>query len=346
MLDISGLTAEHQGVAVVRDFDLTLGAGEIVAVLGPSGGGKTTLLRAIAGLHRPAAGRIVLRDHDITRLAPEHRRIGFVPQEGALFEHLSVAANVGYGLRRRGSSRLERNSRIDTMLRLVALEGLASRFPHELSGGQQQRVAVARALSVSPHLVLLDEPFSALDAGLRLELRQEISALLRSQRVGALLVTHDQEEALSLSDRVVLMNEGRLVQQGRPADVYEHPATSWAATFLGDATLLPAVAGGAYADSALGRVPLQRMTHGACLLLFRPSQIEAVRSHPGEVRGARGTVAMTRYQGDALLTEVRLESGPTVLCRTAPGSPDAQPGASLELTVSDPVWPMAPEAGP
>ncbi len=273
-------------VAALRGVDFTVQRGSFAAILGPSGCGKSTLLKIIAGIDRQDAGEVWLAGRQLAgqdvHLPPERRDIAIVPQEGALFPHLSVADNVGFGLRTNRLSpraRRERNDRISEMLELVGLADYARRRPEELSGGQQQRVALARALAPSPKLVLLDEPFSALDAGLREELRVEVRDLLARTGTTAILVTHDQEEALSLADRVAVMRNGQVVQVGSPLEIYTRPADPSIARFVGDAVLLPAhieTGTTAVAACALGRLPVceacQAMGRGPCTLMLRPEQ--------------------------------------------------------------------------
>lgn len=236
MLEVRGLAKRFGSVVAVEDFSLAVPVGEILALLGPSGCGKTTVLRIVAGLERPDAGRVFLAGRDATDWPPEKRGVGLVFQSYALFPHLSVGANVAYGLRfRRG----ERKRRVRELLELVGLAGYERRRPHQLSAGQQQRVALARALAPEPRVLLLDEPLSALDAALRKGLRAELRALLGKLRITALYVTHDQEEALALADRVAVMREGRLEQLAPPEELYAKPCTPFVASFLGRANLWP-----------------------------------------------------------------------------------------------------------
>jgi ABC-type Fe3+/spermidine/putrescine transport system ATPase subunit len=221
------------GVAALDDVSFDIARGECVALLGPSGCGKTTTLRVLAGFEVPDAGAVAIGGRDMRGVPTFERPIGLVFQDYALFPHMTVSENVEYGLKRRGVPRQERAERRAEMLRLVRLGGLETRRPAELSGGQQQRVALARALAPRPALLLLDEPLSNLDARLRHDLRQELRAILRTAETTTLMVTHDQEEALAMSDRIVLMNRGRTEQIGSPAEVYAHPATRFAASFLG-----------------------------------------------------------------------------------------------------------------
>jgi putative spermidine/putrescine transport system ATP-binding protein len=226
---------------VVKDVDLSFGRGEFVSLLGPSGCGKTTILRMIAGFERPSAGRIHVDGADITDLNPNQRNIGMVFQAYALFPNMNVADNIGFGLKVKGVPRDKRQARVAEMLSLIGLGGYEQRFPFELSGGQQQRVALARALAPSPRMLLLDEPLSALDAKIRVSLRQQIREIQRELGITTVFVTHDQEEALSISDRIVVMNAGRVEQVGQPFEIYNRPATKFVATFVGHLNTLNAV---------------------------------------------------------------------------------------------------------
>ncbi|HEY0698112.1 MAG TPA: ABC transporter ATP-binding protein, partial [Micromonospora sp.] len=253
---VRGATKRFGSTTALAGVDLRVPSGSLTAVLGPSGCGKTTLLRCVAGFERLDAGEIAIDGHPVAsasvHVPPQRRRVAVVPQEGALFPHLTVAGNVGYGLDRAG----RRGGRVDEVLDLVGLAGLGGRMPHQLSGGQQQRVAVARALAPRPSPVLMDEPFSALDAGLRTGLRQDIRAALRADGATAILVTHDQGEALSTADQIAVMRDGLLIQSGAPADVYRAPADPWVAAFVGDAVLLPGTPDGAAARTPLGPIPV------------------------------------------------------------------------------------------
>ncbi|HET7055855.1 MAG TPA: ABC transporter ATP-binding protein [Thermomicrobiales bacterium] len=301
-------------VQALRGVDLTIGQGSLTAILGASGCGKSTLLKIIAGIERQDRGEITLAGLQIAadgmHTPPEQRDIGIVPQEGALFPHLSVAGNIGFGLRSwRGNpvslrARRERGRRVDELLDLVGLAGYGNRRPDELSGGQQQRVALARALAPSPKLILLDEPFSALDAGLRAELRLEVRDLLRRAGTTSILVTHDQEEALSLADHVSIMRDGVVVQSGSPHEIYTRPADPTVASFVGDAVLLPAMIDGGHAEMAvceLGCVAVcascRWLGRGPCTLMVRPEQVVLdADGLPGRILG------FTFYGHDTMIT--------------------------------------------
>jgi iron(III) transport system ATP-binding protein len=288
-------------VEVLRGVDLDIAEGSVSAVLGPSGCGKTTLLRVIAGFEAADAGTVELGGREVVGPAgqapPEQRRVGFVPQEGALFPHLDVAGNVGFGL-----SRAERRSgRVDEVLALVGLAGYARRMPHELSGGQQQRVALARALAPEPALVLLDEPFSALDTGLRATVREEVRSALRAAGATAVLVTHDQEEALSMADLVAVLAGGRVAQAAAPDTLYRAPADLGVARFVGEAVVLAARAERGVAPSALGVLTLRPGAGaGSGTVVIRPEQI-VVRPHPAPEDVVARVVGSTYFGHDALV---------------------------------------------
>ncbi len=336
MLAAHGLTKSFSSTQVLNGLDLAVEDGSLTAVLGPSGCGKTTLLRLLAGFERPDAGSVRLDDRELSgpaaHVAPERRRIGLVPQEGALFPHLSVAANIGFGLPRR-----QRAGRVAELLGLLDLEGLGDRHPHQLSGGQQQRVALARALAPTPEVILLDEPFDALDAGLRAQVRSEVRAALRQTGTTGLIVTHDQEEALSLADRVAVMRDGRIVQAGPPRVLYAEPADLGVALFLGDAVVLDAEIAGDRAVTALGDLAVAKppSTSGSALAVLRPEQLRCLPLDAGR-DGARGTVISVDYYGHDGTARVRLGGGVEVSVRAA-GHLLAAPGAEVEVLVEGPA---------
>lgn len=232
-LKIENITKSFKDTQVVKGVDLAFNKGEFVSLLGPSGCGKTTILRMIAGFEMPTTGSIKVEGKDITDLPPNRRKIGMVFQAYALFPNMTVGDNIGFGLKIAGMPRAEREARIEEMLKLIGLAGYGKRYPFELSGGQQQRVALARAIAPRPTMLLLDEPLSALDAKVRVRLREEIRAIQRELGITTVFVTHDQEEALSISDRIVVMNAGNVEQFGTPFEIYNRPQTRFAATFVG-----------------------------------------------------------------------------------------------------------------
>lgn len=308
MLEARALTKAFHGHTVLDHIDLELAQGSLTAIVGASGCGKTTLLRLIAGFETPDAGTIAIAGRQVasaTSAVPPHRRsVGYVAQDGALFPHLTVGQNVAYGLS--GTARRSAvRTRVAELLETVSLEpSLASRRPHQLSGGQQQRVALARALAREPDLMLLDEPFSALDTGLRASTRKAVAGLLTRAGVTTLLVTHDQEEALSVADQVAVMRDGRFTQVGTPEQVYRQPVDRFTAEFLGDCITLPCTVSANLADSALGRIPVTA-DDGPGTLVLRPEQLVAtVVSDSGQLElDGLGTVIATEFLGhDVLLT--------------------------------------------
>ena len=239
-LALQGVSKSFGGVPALLPLDLSLPEGELLAVLGPSGCGKTTTLRIVAGFEAPDAGTVRIGGRDVTRLPPNKRGLGMVFQNYSLFPHMSVAENVGFGLRMRGEDAATRAARVQAMLDLVRLDGMGARSVHELSGGQQQRIALARALAPGPRILLLDEPLGALDKNLREGMQFELRQIQRQMGITSILVTHDQEEALTMSDRVAVMQGGRIVQAGPPKEVYDTPRTLFVAEFLGTANVLEA----------------------------------------------------------------------------------------------------------
>jgi iron(III) transport system ATP-binding protein len=319
-LSIVGLRKSFGDSPVLNGLDLEVPTGSLTAVLGPSGCGKTTLLRLLGGFERADGGSIrldgkVLSD-ERTHLAPERREIGFVPQEGALFPHLDVAANVGFGLPR--SQR--RSGRVEELLELVDLGGMAKRLPHQLSGGQQQRVALARALAPAPAVVLLDEPFDALDAGLRAQVRADVRAALREADATALLVTHDQEEALSLADFVAVMRGGHIVQATDPQTLYRDPVDADVAGFVGEAILLSGRLDGGVAETSLGRLPIRGPAGaltGEATVMLRPEQIACQPASASDP--VQGRVLSTEFYGHDATARIVLTAatGEEILARAA-----------------------------
>ncbi len=288
-VQLQGLRKTFASTVAVERFDLTVADGEFVALLGPSGCGKTTVLRMIAGIATPDDGEVAFGDRRVEALAPERRNVGLVFQSYALFPHMSVFDNVGFGLRMRSRPRSEIRRRVGEALALVDLAPLGNRYPRELSGGQQQRVALARALVIEPDVLLLDEPLSNLDAKLREQLRDDIRGLQRRLGMTAIYVTHDQSEAMALADRVVLMNAGRIVEAGTPRDLYRQPAHRFTAEFLGHTNILRGVAANGHIRFPWGEVAVvvtgPRGPGGEVLLSVRPEdlKLKVLANGPGRV---------------------------------------------------------------
>jgi iron(III) transport system ATP-binding protein len=335
-LTVHGVVKSYGKVTALSGVDLSVPSGVLAAVLGPSGCGKTTLLRCVAGFERLDAGEVAVGERRVAgpggHTPPERRRVAIVPQEGALFPHLSVAGNVGYGLDRAA----RRSGRVDEVLAMVGLAGFGDRMPHQLSGGQQQRVAVARALAPRPPLVLLDEPFSALDAGLRAEVRRDVREALRADGATAVLVTHDQGEALSMADQVAVMRDGRIVQTGTPAQVYGGPVDAWVADFVGDAALLPGTVHNGVVATPLGELATTGAVPGAATVLLRPEQVE-VLTEPA-AGAVTAVIARKDFFGHDALLGLRLDDGVHVSARVFDAA--AQPlaaGQRVGLRVRGPV---------
>lgn len=308
-LVVRGVTKDFEGELVLRGVDLTVEKGSSVTLLGPSGCGKTTLLRAIAGLERPDRGTISLGGKTLangdTFVAPERRRIGMVFQDWALFPHLDVSANVSYGLPKATENR---SAIIEETLDMVGLSGFGQRMPSTLSGGEQQRVAIARAIAPRPDALLLDEPFSNLDAGLRATVRSDTRALLRELEMTTLFVTHDQGEAFVLGDEVAVMKDGVIRQQAPPGVLYSTPIDPWVAAFVGEANLLLADADGETARTVLGPIPLASQSFGKHTVLLRPEQIYLAPGSSGEVRSVEFYGHDCSYRVDVDGTEIIVRS--------------------------------------
>jgi putative spermidine/putrescine transport system ATP-binding protein len=331
-LSASGLTKAFGPARAVTGFSLAVADGEYVALLGPSGCGKTTVLRMIAGITRPDAGEIRLSGQRIDALPPERRNIGLVFQSYALFPHMTVERNVAFGLRMRGVTAADVARRVTAALALVDLGGLGARYPRELSGGQQQRVALARALAIEPQVLLLDEPMSNLDAKLREQLRDELRALQRRLGITTIHVTHDQAEALALADRVVVMNDGRIVEDGTPRALYSSPRTRFAAEFLGHTNIIPATLVGGHVvapwGQPLGPAPLlPGWVEGRSLTLsVRPEDLTLSPRPDGP-----GRVVDATFLGAGVETCVAV--GDMMLrCRSAGrGAVDLPPGSPVAI---------------
>ena len=345
LLSVSGLSKRFARGAppVIENVNFSVDEGEIFALLGPSGCGKTTTLRIIGGFERPDEGRIVLNGSELSgpgrHVAAEKRGIGIVFQDYALFPHLSVTQNVAFGVRR--VSRSERLRRVEDVLRVVGLSGYGARRPGELSGGQQQRVAIARTLAPNPPLVLLDEPFSNLDALLRQATRQEIRAVLKRAGMTAVLVTHDQEEALSFADRVAVMRGGHIEQVGTPEQVYHRPRTLFVAQFLGRTNLFLSDAEGEVAITPIGRVRLNRRASGSVLLALRPEHLTI--ESPGTIgTGPCGKIIRREFKGHDITFLIHV-SGTEVLVHTDNRMPFV-PGDRVHVRALEPAVVLESEA--
>ncbi len=333
-IEAAGVRKAFGDVLAVDDGAVTVAPGELVALLGPSGSGKTTLLRVIAGLEVPDAGTVAIDGRPVAGpqvwVEPERRRVGMVFQDGALFPHLTVAANVGFGEPAAG--------RVEECLRLVGLHDRARSYPHELSGGERQRVALARALAPEPDVILLDEPFASLDATLRVALREEVAAILRSAGASALLVTHDQQEALSLADEVVVMRHGRIEQAGTPEDLYDHPVSRWVAEFLGDAEVLAGSVTAGTVRCALGTFAAPGVGDGPAEVVVRPESLVVTGIPDGALPDAavRARVVHRTFFGHDHLLELELDGGTAIQSRGR-GADRWKDGQAVLVRVDGPV---------
>ncbi len=312
-LELTGIHKKFGKQFAVQDFNLEVQKGEFISFLGGSGCGKTTTLRMIAGFELPTAGQIRIADRDVSNVAPNRRQVGMVFQNYALFPNMNVIQNVAFGLKVAGVAPKSRSERAEKLLKMVHLDGFQTRFPHQLSGGQQQRVALARALAIEPQVLLLDEPLSALDAKIRLKLRQEIRALQQELGITTIYVTHDQEEALSLSDRIVVMKDGRIEQVGTPAEIYHHPASLFVASFIGTLNRLAAEVaepeGGKLAVAGQPVTTTGALSHkrGARVSLgLRPERLTLKRENANE-NCLSGILAHVNLLGAVVRLSVRID---------------------------------------
>lgn len=330
-VQVERLCKRYGAVRAVDEMTFAVAPGQVLGLLGASGCGKTTALRLIAGVERPDRGSVVLGDRIVAGpgvyVPPERRQVGMVFQDYALFPHLDVAANVAFGLARSPT----RAARVAAALALVGLAGLERRWPHELSGGQQQRVALARALAPRPQVLLLDEPFSNLDAALRVHVRGEVRAILAEAGVTAIFVTHDREEALSLADVVAVVEEGRILQLAAPELLYREPESAAVALAVGDGDLVEGLAAGARARCELGDVPLAQPADGPVRLLLRPEIVDLEAAAEG-----MATVVERQFLGPSLLLTVRLPSGACLRARLPAERPFAV-GARAAVRLRQPV---------
>jgi putrescine transport system ATP-binding protein len=349
-LQIQNVVKDFSGVKAVNDVSVDIGKGEIFALLGSSGCGKSTLLRMLAGFETPTAGRIVLGGRDLATLPPYERPMNMMFQSYALFPHLSVWENIAFGLKREGLPRAQIAERVDTMLKLVQLEKFGQRKPHQLSGGQQQRVALARSLAKQPQLLLLDEPLGALDKKLREQTQIELVNIIESVGVTCVMVTHDQEEAMTMASRIAIMSEGRFLQVGAPGDIYETPATRFVADFIGNVNLMD------------GRLTVDEVDHCviscadcshlvghgitgsegmAATVALRPEKITLSRDQPASAPGqagthnqVRGTIEEMSYFGSFTVYRLKLASGAMLKVSQA----NTQRHRDDALTWGDPAW--------
>jgi len=314
----------------LRDIDLAIAAGEYVTLLGPSGCGKTTLLSVLGGFVEPAKGRVLIGGHDMTKVQPARRPTTTVFQDYALFPHMSLRDNVGFGLRMAGAPKAERHRRANEMLALVGLVGAADKRPHELSGGQRQRVALARALAVKPDVLLLDEPLGALDLKLRRAMQDELKTIQRQVGTTFVHVTHDQEEAMAIADRIVVMNAGRIEDEGSPERIYRRPRTLFAADFMGEMNHIPCRAEQGVIETPFGNLPAVDMRPGAAVLCLRP---EAIREGEGPIRIGPATVRDAAFFGTHARAHLVPEASPDlVLVAHLPPGRLPLPGETLVLS--------------
>ncbi|MDQ2649700.1 MAG: ABC transporter ATP-binding protein [Actinomycetota bacterium] len=334
-IEATGISKSFGSTAAVRAAGVTVEPGQLVALLGPSGSGKTTLLRTIAGLEVPDAGTVTINGRVVvgpgTWVEPEQRRVGMVFQDGALFPHLTVEANVAFGEPAAG--------RVQSCLELVGLADRARSYPHELSGGERQRVALARALAPEPDVVLLDEPFAALDATLRVALREDVARILGEAGASALIVTHDQQEALSLADVVVVMRDGRVEQVGSPEELYGSPASTWVAGFLGEAVVLRGTADNGHVSCELGTFPNPSGLQGEVDVVLRPESVSlrSIDAVTGDTAAlATATVRSRSYFGHDQLVRLTLPSGDEIQSRGG-GAAAWHAGQTVGVVVDGPV---------
>ena len=340
LLEIHGLQKKFALSTAVEHFELDVARGEFISFLGPSGCGKTTTLRMIAGFEQPSAGTIRIEGTDITYRPPNRRNVGMVFQSYALFPNMTVADNVGFGLKIAKRPSAEIATRVKEMLELIHLPAMGNRFPYQLSGGQQQRVALARALAIQPKVLLLDEPLSALDAKIRVALRNEIRAIQRKLGITTIYVTHDQEEALSLSDRIVVMRDGRVEQIGNPFEIYNFPRTSFVASFVGTLSILR----GQVADPGRGAIVVdgQEIVAARGLEQARAGEARAVALRPeivslhdsaGNGNRMRGTVEDVNFLGSIVRIRVRFgENAVSLDTFNNPASAPPKPGQAVTVS--------------
>lgn len=335
---VENVAQDFGAFAALRDVSLDIRPGELVALLGPSGSGKTTLLRVIAGLNAPDRGHVYFDGADATNLPVQDRRVGFVFQNYALFKHMSVADNIAYGLnvrpRRARPSRADIEARVAELLQFVQLDGLGGRFPAQLSGGQRQRVALARALAIEPRVLLLDEPFGALDARVRKDLRRWLREVHKQTGLTTVFVTHDQDEAMELADRVVVLNEGRIEQIGAPEDLYDRPASPFVISFVGEAVALPVTIAAGHVDFAGRelRIDTHGLRSGPAKVYFRPADIAVATQGRGEIEGR---VESLRRTPAGVRATIAIEGYDQTLEIDSPVDGAASPGDRIPLSLGN-----------
>jgi ABC-type Fe3+/spermidine/putrescine transport system ATPase subunit len=314
---VIGLSKRFGETSVLENISFDVAEGEVLVLLGASGSGKTTILRIIAGLEMPYTGKVILHGKDVTELPARERGVGVIFQSYALFPKMTVEKNIGYGLRIRKRKRKEIKQTVNELLKLVQLEEHRKKYPSQLSGGQQQRVAIARTLAYKPEVLLFDEPFGALDTQTRVHLRREIRALLRKVNVPSIFITHDQEEALELGDRVAVLNKGHIEQLGTPYEIYNHPATEYVATFLGAANILEATVKNGSLEVGTAQLPItvdqDKFENGDCVkIVFRPEDVVLSKSdfvRPGASRIAAAGIEEISFVGAYERVRLRLDRG-------------------------------------
>ena len=321
---VIGLSKRFGKTSVLENISFDVAEGEVLVLLGASGSGKTTILRIIAGLEMPYTGKVILHGKDVTELPARERGVGVIFQSYALFPKMTVEKNIGYGLRIRKRPRKEIRETVNQLLQLVQLTEHRKKYPSQLSGGQQQRVAIARTLAYKPEVLLFDEPFGALDTQTRVHLRREIRALLRKVNVPSIFITHDQEEALELGDRVAVLNVGHIEQIGTPFEIYNHPATEYVATFLGAANVLDAVVKNDFVEIGGAQIPAtldkEKFKHGDCVkIIFRPEDVSLNRTdfmRPGHHRLSSAVIEEITFVGAYERLRLRLERTGSDECKT------------------------------
>jgi ABC-type Fe3+/spermidine/putrescine transport system ATPase subunit len=344
---VVGISKRFGKASVLENISFDVGEGEVLVLLGASGSGKTTILRIIAGLEMPYTGKVILHGKDVTELPARERGVGVIFQSYALFPKMTVEKNIGYGLRIRKRKRKEIKETVNELLSLVQLEEHRKKYPSQLSGGQQQRVAIARTLAYNPEVLLFDEPFGALDTQTRVHLRREIRALLKKVNVPSIFITHDQEEALELGDRVAVINVGHIEQIGTPFEIYNHPATEYVATFLGAANVLDAVVRQDFIEVGSAQIPAPTLDKtkfkpGDCVkIVFRPEDVSLHRGdfmRPDQARLASALIEEIAFVGAYERVRLRVEAGPEE-CKTeetpfylTTETPDRKPTKSIIAT--------------